>query len=50
MTKLIFESLPDLANSHAAGKEIKLESAARGSPVPLHPGAIRYYKEKGLIK
>jgi len=50
MTKLIFESLPELANSHVAGKEIKLETAAEGSPVPLHPGAIRYYKEKGLIQ
>jgi TRAP transporter TAXI family solute receptor len=50
MTKLVYDSLPELANSHAAGKEIKLEAAATGSPVPLHPGAIRYYKEKGLIK
>jgi uncharacterized protein len=50
MTRLIFESLPELANSHAAGREIKLENAAIGSPVPLHPGAIRYYREKGLIK
>jgi hypothetical protein len=50
MTKLIFESLPELANAHAAGKEIKLENAAMSGPVPLHAGAIRFYKEKGLIK
>jgi TRAP transporter TAXI family solute receptor len=50
MIKLIFESLPELANAHVAGKEIRIETAATGSPIPLHPGAIRYYKEKGLIK
>jgi uncharacterized protein len=50
MTRLIFENLPELANSHVAGKDIRLANAAMGGPVPLHPGAIRYYKEKGLIK
>src|SRR3954464_12561058 len=50
MTRLIFESLPELPHAPAARKEIKLENAATGSPVPLHPGAIRFYKEKGLIK
>jgi TRAP transporter TAXI family solute receptor len=50
MTKLVFESLPELVNSQAAGREIKLENAAMGSPIPLHPGAIRYYREKGVIK
>src|SRR6201995_5625947 len=50
MTRLIFESLPELATAHVAGKEIKLEAAATGSPVPLHPGAMRYYREKGVGK
>jgi TRAP transporter TAXI family solute receptor len=50
MTKLVFDSLPELAIAHMVGAEIRRNTAARGSPVPLHPGAIRYYKEKGLLK
>ena len=50
MTKGMFEHLDALAAAHAAGKSIKAETAASGSPVPLHPGAERYYREAGLLK
>jgi hypothetical protein len=50
MTKLLFESLPELAKAHEAGKDIKLENALTGIPIPMHPGAERYYREMGLKK
>lgn len=50
MTKQVFENLPDLVSAHAAAKEITLAGASKGSPIPLHPGAERYYREKGLLK
>lgn len=49
MTKQLFENLTELEAAHAAAKQIKLENALKGMPVPLHPGAERYYKEKGLM-
>lgn len=49
MTKLIFDNLTRLGNSHSAAKDIKLENAAKNLPIPLHPGAERYYKEKGVL-
>lgn len=50
MTKLLFENLPAMEAAHQAAKDIKLEKALEGMSVPLHPGAERFYKEKGLIK
>jgi hypothetical protein len=50
ITKAMFENLPRLVQAHAAAKGIKLENATKGLPVPLHPGAAKYYREKGLIK
>ncbi len=50
MTKSMFENLDVMAASHAAAKAIRKETAAKGSPVPLHPGAEKYYKEAGLLK
>ena len=48
VTKVIFENLAFLNNIHAATKDIDLKRGPLGHPYPLHPGAIRYYKEKGI--
>lgn len=50
ITKAMFENLKTIETAHAKGKEVKLETAVKGMPIPLHPGAEKYYKEKGLIK
>lgn len=49
MTRLMFENLTRLGNSHSAAKDIKLQNAAKNLPIPLHPGAERYYKEAGAL-
>ena len=48
MTKAMYESLPELQAAHSAAKAIDVQKAAEGMPVPLHPGAARYLKEKGV--
>ncbi len=50
MTKSMFESLDQLTAAHAAARAIKAEGAADGLPLPLHPGAERYYREAGLLQ
>ncbi|MBP2233878.1 TRAP transporter TAXI family solute receptor [Sinorhizobium kostiense] len=49
MTKQLFENLPALQAAHSAAAQIRIEEALKGMPVPLHPGAERFYKEKGLL-
>ena len=49
MTKALFENLDELARGHAKGKEVSAASAITGVSVPFHPGAIKYYKEIGLM-
>jgi TRAP transporter TAXI family solute receptor len=39
-----------LDSGHAKGKVIKFETATQGLGIPLHAGAEKFYKEKGLIK
>ena len=50
MAKQMYENIDTLYAAHNAAKAIKRENALKGMPVPLHPGAERYYKEVGLIK
>ncbi len=48
ITKTIYENLPFLNGIHKATKAMALEKAIVGLPVPLHPGAAKYYKEAGI--
>jgi TRAP transporter TAXI family solute receptor len=48
IVKTIFEKKPELIAVHKIATELKLESQADGSPIPFHPGAARYFKEKGI--
>ncbi|HCF9326116.1 TPA: TAXI family TRAP transporter solute-binding subunit, partial [Pseudomonas aeruginosa] len=44
MTRQLFDNLPRLVTAHAAAKDISLDKAAKNLPIPLHPGAERFYK------
>jgi len=49
ITKAIFENLADVYKVHPATSWIKLEDAV-SDIFPMHPGAMKYYKEKGIVK
>ncbi|MCB1665624.1 MAG: TAXI family TRAP transporter solute-binding subunit [Pseudomonadales bacterium] len=48
ITKMIWENLGTLQEIHAATKDMDINRALRGMVAPLHPGALRYYREIGL--
>ncbi|MEM8797102.1 MAG: TAXI family TRAP transporter solute-binding subunit [Pseudomonadota bacterium] len=48
ITKTMYENLPFLNAIHPATKAMSIEAAIAGLPLPLHPGAARYYKEVGI--
>jgi TRAP transporter TAXI family solute receptor len=47
ITRAIFEHTAELAAVHPIARGWTPERAATGSPAPFHPGAIRYYRERG---
>lgn len=48
MTSTIFENLDAISEQHAKGLEASLEFASSISDVPYHPGAAKYFAEKGI--
>jgi TRAP transporter TAXI family solute receptor len=48
IVKTLFDHKPELVASHRDARYLSLEPQVAGSPFPLHPGVIRYFKEKGL--
>jgi TRAP transporter TAXI family solute receptor len=50
MTKAVFENKDALVAAHTAAKGIDKANAVKSLPVPLHPGAEKYFKEIGVLK
>ena len=48
ITRVLFEYRDEQAAIHPSAKGFTPERAVAGSPVPFHPGAIRYYREVGI--
>jgi TRAP transporter TAXI family solute receptor len=50
ITRVLFEKQSDLAMIHPEARKLSLQTAAAGSPAAFHPGAIRFYRGKGVWK
>ena len=48
ITKTVLENNAVMVKAHAAAKETVAANAKRNTFLPFHPGAVRYYKEKGI--
>jgi uncharacterized protein len=50
ITKILFEQQLTLATIHPQARELSIEKAIASTSIPFHPGAIRYYRERGVWK
>ena len=48
ITKTYWDNVDDYKKSVAVLKQLPTDSQLAGNNIPLHPGAVRYYKEKGI--
>ena len=47
LTRVLFEKQAELARIHPEARHLSLSRAVEGSPAPFHPGAVRFYRERG---
>ena len=50
VTKALYENIDIMGQVHVQGKNISLETALAVGDVPVHPGALKYFKEKGIAE
>lgn len=50
LLETMYDNTDRLIAAHSQGKNIKLETALEGMSIPLHLGAEKYFKEKGVLK
>ena len=48
ITRVMFEKQLELAAIHPEASKLSLQTATAGSPAPFHPGAMRYFRERGI--
>lgn len=50
ITKEVFENFEDFKKLHTAYQDLDKKDMLTGMSAPIHPGAVKYYKEAGLMK
>jgi TRAP transporter TAXI family solute receptor len=49
VVKTVFENLDRFRHTHAAFASLQPQDMLQALSAPLHPGAVRYYREKGWM-
>jgi uncharacterized protein len=50
ITKALCDNVADLPRIHGSLADYRCETAVKDRPVPVHPGALRFYREKGWVQ